>query len=281
MPTPREIINYLLPFMITAGRYSVRIQRNIGTHPAKEGGTIFHHALSDADLTIQSFLEVVLLAQFPEVSFFSEEAEQSLNIKYFAHESDLEVLLDPIDGTRSYIDNRDHFQIIVTIHNQTEIVGVLCYMPRRDRCYIAVKGEGAFVLSTDEMSTGASGTRVSVLPNDGPVLLFNSPELEAIISPHFTVRDLASCYRNGSSEHDSTDLLDSQASAVVLSSCQAIDGGALAFVASEAGAVVTDFTGGPMGNFRTSAKRVLSNIIVATDAELNRKLRGVLGGDRA
>ena len=56
MPTPREIINYLLPFMITAGRYSVRIQRNIGTHPAKEGGTIFHHALSDADLTIQSFL---------------------------------------------------------------------------------------------------------------------------------------------------------------------------------------------------------------------------------
>jgi myo-inositol-1(or 4)-monophosphatase len=276
MPTPREIINHLLPFMVAAGRYSVQIQGNIGTHPAKEGNTIFHHALSDADLTIQSFLEVVLLSRFPDVSFFSEEGEHSLNAKYFPEESELEVLLDPIDGTRSYIDNREHFQIIVTIHNRSEIVGVLCYMPRRDRCYVAVKGEGALVLSTREMALGVPGTKVSVVPNNGPILLFNSPELEALLTPHFVVRDLASCYQNGSSEHDSTDLLDSKASAVVLSNCQAIDGGALAFVASEAGATVAHFSGEPMGNFRTSEKRVLSNVIVTVDPELNRKLREIL-----
>jgi myo-inositol-1(or 4)-monophosphatase len=276
MSTPREIINHLQPFMIAAGRYSVQIQENIGTHPAKEGNTIFHHALSDADLTIQSFFEVIMLSRFPEVSFFSEEGEHSLNVKYFAHNSELEVLLDPIDGTRSYIDHREHFQIIVTIHNRHEIVGVLCYMPRRDRCYVAVKGEGARVLSTSEMAQGAPGTKVSVTPNNGPILLFNSPELEALLSAHFVVRDLATCYQNGSSEHDSTDLLDGKASAVVLRSCQAIDGGALAFVASEAGASVSHFSGEPMGNFRTSPKRVLSDVIVATDPELNRKLRQVL-----
>jgi fructose-1,6-bisphosphatase/inositol monophosphatase family enzyme len=265
--------------MIPAGRYSVQIQGNIGTHPAKEGSTIFHHALSDADLTIQSFLEVVLLAKFPKVSFFSEEGEHSLNAKYFAEDSELEILLDPVDGTRSYIDNRDHFQIIVTIHDRTEIVGVLCYMPRRDRCYVAVKGEGAFVLSTAEMESGAPGTKVSVTPNDGPILLFNSPELEAILSSRFVVKDLALCYQNGSSKHDSTDLLDNKASAIVLPSCQAIDGGALAFVAQEAGAVVCDFSGQPMGNFRASPKRVLHNIIVTADPELNRELSRVLSGD--
>jgi fructose-1,6-bisphosphatase/inositol monophosphatase family enzyme len=210
------------------------------------------------------------------VSFFSEEGEHSLNAKYFPHDSELEILLDPIDGTRSYIDNRDHFQIIVTIHDRTEIVGVLCYMPRRDRCYVAVKGEGAFVLSTREMAQGAPGTKVVVKPNDGPILLFNSPAVEAMLTPHFVVRDLAFCYRDGSSEHDSTDLLDSKASAIVLSSCQAIDGGALAFVAAEAGAVVSHFSGEPMGSFRASPKRVLSNVIVAADLELSRKLRGVL-----
>ncbi len=280
MSTPKEIINHLLPFMIAAGRYSVQIQKDIGTHPDKEGSTIFHHALSDADLTIQSFLEVVLLARFPGVSFFSEEGEHSLNAKYFAHESEFEVLLDPIDGTRSYIDNRDHFQIIVTIHDRSEIVGVVCYMPRRDRCYVAVKGEGAFLLSTEEMTRGARGTRVSITPNNGPILMFNSPELEATLSPHFSVRDLASCYRDGQSEHDSTDLLDSKASAVVLSKCQAIDGGALAFVASEAGASVSHFSGEPMGSFRVSPKRVLPDVIVAADAELNLKLRAVLTADQ-
>ena len=40
MPTPREIINHLLPFMIPAGLYSLQIQRDIEAHPAKEGSTI-------------------------------------------------------------------------------------------------------------------------------------------------------------------------------------------------------------------------------------------------
>jgi fructose-1,6-bisphosphatase/inositol monophosphatase family enzyme len=276
MPTPREIINHLLPFMIPAGLYSLQIQRDIEAHPAKEGSTIFHHALSDADLTIQSFIEVVLLSKFPEISFFSEEGEQSLNVKYFSPESDLEVLLDPVDGTRSYIDNRDHFQIIVTIHDRFEIVGVLCYMPRRDRCYIGVKGEGAFVLSTQDMKSGGSGSQVLVQPNDGPVLLFNSPDLEKLLSSEFVVRDLVSCYKDGVSEHDSTDLLDNRACAIVHRTCQAIDGGALAFLAAEAGAVVSHFSGEPMGNFRTSPKRVLQNVIVSADPSIHAKLKRVL-----
>jgi fructose-1,6-bisphosphatase/inositol monophosphatase family enzyme len=277
MPTPNEIIAHLLPFVFTAGQYSLAIQKTIGTHPAKDGTTIFHHALSDADLTIQSYLEVALLAKYPEISFFSEEQDQSLNVKYFAEDAEIEVLLDPIDGTRSYIDNRDHFQIIVTIHDRSQIVGVLCSMPRRNRCYTAIKGEGAYCMTAEDYRAGNRGQRVQVQANQGPILLFNSPDIEQRLSSSFVVRDLAFTYNGGATPYDSTDLIDSRASGVVLSNCQAIDGGALAFIASEAGAVVSDFAGNPMGNFRAAKKRVLPNILVAADSNTHVRLLKLLG----
>ena len=177
MYTPREIISYLLPYVATAGAYSAEIQKAIRAHEAKAGETAFHHALSDADLTVQSYLEVVLLARFPHLNYFSEEQEQSLNAKYFSGTDPLEVLIDPIDGTRSYIDKNDHYQIIVTIHDQQEIVGAICYLPRRNICYVASKGDGAFSLTHEEAISSQPGKRIDVIKNSGPVLLFHAPEL--------------------------------------------------------------------------------------------------------
>lgn len=269
MTTPRDIISYLLPFVATAGAYSVQVQREVGTHGAKDGATKFHHALSDADLTIQGYLEVVLLAQFPHLSFFSEEQEQSLNRKYFAEDYELEVLLDPIDGTRAYIDNREFYQIIVTIHDRKGIVGSLCHMPRRDRCYIATRGGGAFVLSHAEVQARGQGRRLTLPQPRGPVLVFNAPDLVEKLSPHMTVKDLAVSYEAAGERHYSTDLLEGLAVATLQRPVQAIDGASIGLIAAEAGAIVTDFAGKPLGSFRGSEKRVLPNILVAADRHVH------------
>lgn len=277
-PTPSEIIRHLLPHLATAGTYSSYIQSRVGQHAAKDGATSFHQALSDADLTIQSYLEVVMLARFPELSFFSEEHEQSLNVKYFRQDAPLEVLLDPIDGTRCYLDNRQHYQIIVAIHDQAELVGALLFQPRLDRCYIAVKGEGAYVLTHSEASLGARGTRLSLSATTGPVLMFNQPEMYAKLAPLFDARDIIVEYAKNPGRYNSTDILEGTALACMHAPCQGIDGGAIAFIAHEAGATVTDFSGNAMGNFRASPKRIVPNILVSACPRIHEQILRALQG---
>jgi fructose-1,6-bisphosphatase/inositol monophosphatase family enzyme len=232
---PRDVIEYLLPHVVTAGAYSSEIQSRVATQEAKGGATIFHHALSDADLSIQSFLEVVLLAGFPNLSYFSEEQEQSLNKKYFIGSSHLEVLIDPIDGTRPYIDNSEFYQIIITIHDEHEIVGSICYMPRRDTCFVATKGGGAYRLTREDMMTGRSGTQWNVTNGKGPILLFNAPDLVQRLSATMVAKDIATAYLSEPGLYHSTDILEGRSSGVVHRSCQAIDGGSIAFIAAEGG----------------------------------------------
>lgn len=269
---PQEIIDYLLPYLVTAGAYSAQIQSKVAIHDAKDGDTIFHHALSDADLSIQAFLEVVLLARFPDLCYFSEEQEKSLNKSYFTGRSCLEILLDPVDGTRPYIDGKEYFQIIVTLHDEREIVGAICYMPRRDRCYVASKGKGARVLSHEDIMRHRPGEVWRVQGGEGPVEIFNAPELFTRLSPHMLTKDLAVSYVEEPGLYYATDILEGKASAVVHRTCQAIDGGSLAFIAAEGGAIVTDFTGGGVPSFRSVESRVLEGVIVAADAEIHKRI---------
>lgn len=280
MPKAEQIIEYLMPFIVSAGEYSVAVQDRIDVHRAKGGPTPFHHALSDADLTIQAFLEVSLLARFPQVSFFSEEQSQSLNSKYFPASSELEVLLDPIDGTRAYIAQRPQYQIIVTIHDRHRIVGALCYMPRLDRCYVATQGGGAFVKTHDECRRGAPGNRLDVTKSTGPVLVFNRPDLVQRLSGALEVRDLAAEFdaHDSRGAFHSTDLLACRASCVINAPAQAIDGGALAFIASEAGAVVSDETGAELRSFRHSPERTLPCVVASAHASVHDRVLGLLAG---
>jgi len=276
MTTPQEIISYLLPFVATAGSYSAQIQREVGMHDAKPGETIFHSALSDADVTIQAYIEVALLAKFPHVSFFSEEQEQSLNRKYFAADYELEVLLDPIDGTRSYVDSREQYQVIVTIHDRTQIVGAICHMPRRGHCYTAVRGGGAFILTEEEVRRAAQGERHSVAGALGPVLVFNRPDLVEKLSPHVEVVDLLTSYLRTPGKHNMTDLMEGRAAATLHAPCQGIDGGAIALIAAEAGATVSDFHGRPLGNFRECSKRTVPNALVSSSREMHERILSAL-----
>ncbi len=269
---PQEIVDYLLPFVVTAGAYSAEIQGRVGVHDAKDGDTIFHHALSDADLSIQAFLEVALLARFPELCYFSEEQESSLNKKYFTARSSLEVLLDPVDGTRCYIDGQVYYQVIVTLHDEQEIVGSICYMPRRDICFVATKGNGAFRLSRDDIANRRTGVRWRISHSDGPVELFNSPELVAQLSLHLPTKDLAVAYIEEPGRFYSTDILEGKARAVVHRTCQAIDGGSLAFIAAEGGAIVSDFAGNAIKSFRSVPSRVLNGVIVAVSPEVHARI---------
>lgn len=272
----REIISYLLPHVVTAGTYSAQIQKRVATHDAKDGDTPFHHALSDADLTIQAYLEVVLLARFPELNYYSEEQAQSLNRKYFLGGSALEVLVDPVDGTRPYIDGREYYQVIVTIHDAREITGAIAYLPRRSFAFVASKGDGAYKVTTQQILDGERGSKMDVTRAEGPLQTFNAKELVARLRPSFDIIDHVDAYMESPGKYYSTDLLEGKASGVVHRTCQAIDGGALGFIATEAGGVMTDFHGKPLRSFREFENRTIPEVVVAANREVHQAILAAL-----
>jgi fructose-1,6-bisphosphatase/inositol monophosphatase family enzyme len=275
----QDVIEYLLPFLDTAGRYAKQIQKRVGVQEDKSGATTFHQALSDADLTVQSFLEVVLLAKFPDISFFSEEQAKSLNLKYFTSDYELEVLLDPIDGTRCYIDNREHFQIIVSFHDDKELVGTILHMPRLGYTYTAVRNQGVKRYRNEELTTGGKGSQFilpPILEPEAPVLMFNSPKILTLLTPHINAKDIVVEYEANPERYNSTDILEGKSKANLHSPCQAIDGAAIALIVKEAGGVVSDFDGNPPASYRTCLARTIPNLLVAVNEAVHKELLSLL-----
>jgi fructose-1,6-bisphosphatase/inositol monophosphatase family enzyme len=151
-------------------------------------------------------------------------------------------------------------------------------MPRRNRCYVATKGEGAYLLSREDIAAGRSGVRCDVTRGDGPALLFNSPDLVEKLSRSMVAKDIATAYLDEPGKYYSTDLLEGRACAMVFRSCQAIDCASLAFIAAESGAIVSHFSGEEVGSYRKAPSRVLPDVVVAVNREAHQKVLRALQG---
>lgn len=106
--------------------------------------------LTKADLEVDAFIGRVLSETFPEIPVVTEERASSHDLDvtrgYF-------FLVDPIDGTKEFINKRDEFTVnIALLHNKTPIAGVVC-APALNRSFTGVVGIGAHETN---LETGAS-----------------------------------------------------------------------------------------------------------------------------
>jgi hypothetical protein len=72
---PAEIIamvEHYLPVLVTAGDYALNIQSRIGGPEQKSGDNAWAQALTDADLTVQTYVEVATLSRYADIGFFGE-----------------------------------------------------------------------------------------------------------------------------------------------------------------------------------------------------------------
>jgi myo-inositol-1(or 4)-monophosphatase len=122
-----------------------------------------------ADLEADSILHEILLGAFPEYGWLSEETADRPD-----RLSKQRVwIVDPIDGTRSFVAGRPEFSISIGLAEQSHaVLGVVCN-PATDESFHAVLGGGAF---RDD------GTRLHVNRTksaNGAVLIASRSELKA------------------------------------------------------------------------------------------------------
>lgn len=276
-PTPRQILETLLPPLRLAAAYSKHIQPVIAARPDKTNQqNHFGAALSDADLSIQTLVEVALLATYPQIRFFGEEHEKTANTKYFraidlGPDGDYLVTLDPIDGTRFYLDGHDNYQIIVGVLNHDEYEAVLAISPAQDCYYYALRGVGTFWGS---LNSSLDQCQQLQIENPKPLVYLGWGLSDRIpdLGPAYQINDLKTAYSADTFAPNINAILKGELAGAILESGKFIDGAAIAFLAQETGCIVTTFTGDPLPPLHTSQNYQRPGLIVATSAIVHQDL---------
>lgn len=276
-PTPRQILETLFPYLRVAAAYARQIQSRIANLPDKGGkDNFFAAALSDADLSIQTMLEVALLGTFPNTRFYGEEYEQSYNTKYFRAidlgvKDDYLVTLDPIDGTQFYLDGHANYQIILSVLNWDEFEAVISIFPALQTYCYAVRGEGAWQGNLDEELEHCRPLKIGEV-NSKILLGWGMESLAAKLNDRYQVIDIANAYSKATQIPNSGSIIRGELAGVVSKGAQFIDGAALAFIAQEAGWIVTTHAGDPPPPLHTCQNYWRPGLIVAASASIHQDL---------
>jgi len=101
----------------------------------------YHNPVTTADHAADTYLKETLTKEYPEYGWLSEETLDSAERldKYRTW------VVDPLDGTKEFIEGVDHFVVSVgLVENGEPIVGVL-YNPASKEIFTASKGMGAYL----------------------------------------------------------------------------------------------------------------------------------------
>lgn len=143
---PRRIYELVLPRMIEVAEYQkemcgkvVNIGKEVEASIASPAGT----ALTYMDTFTQDYLMLPIFAEFPDLVPLVEE-DTGLKRKYINNHSEDVLLLDPIDGTKCYVEGTPDYSIMMGMMTRGEMVAAVTMYPETKEVYAAVKGQGAW-----------------------------------------------------------------------------------------------------------------------------------------
>jgi myo-inositol-1(or 4)-monophosphatase len=95
--------------------------------------------VTEADLAVNEMLHDVLTSARPDHGWLSEETKDT-NARLKKLRT---IIVDPIDGTRSFIAGEKNWSHSIAIAEGGEIIAAVVYLPLRDRMFTAQKSNGA------------------------------------------------------------------------------------------------------------------------------------------
>lgn len=131
----------LVEVLKKAGNAIILCKKNGLEIGLKSNGT----KLTNADLVSNEIIVEYLLSEYPSFGVISEE---SADLESISLDTEYIWLLDPLDGTSSFINGKNDYTInIALLHNKDVIYSVI-YAPELNELYYAEKGKGSYKLNT-------------------------------------------------------------------------------------------------------------------------------------
>ncbi|MBM4197590.1 MAG: hypothetical protein FJ197_10940 [Gammaproteobacteria bacterium] len=272
-----ELVGYLLGLLVTAGDYALAIQPQISPDArAKPGHNAWASALTDADLSVQGWFEVALLARYPTLRFFGEEHAQSLNQRYFPRTAPLSVHLDPINATFLYRSRRANWDIIASVAEQGRLIAAVSYMPAHGRFFLATRDRGALTGNRGQPQLSAMSS-LATRPGSGNCLSYQTPDLNASLAGHFACYDIVEDDDPARGLDNLNEFYSGKLDAFACRRGEHLDWGAAAYIAVAAGGVASDLDGRPLDLFERFDPEAQVDMIVASDAQTHARLMRALG----
>src|SRR5207248_5430586 len=91
-----------------------------------------------ADRNAEELLRNSLLSRFPTDGFLGEESGDTPGSSGFRW------IIDPIDGTRSFVRDIPIWAVLVGLEYRGELIAGVCRLPAMKPSYRALRGDGAF-----------------------------------------------------------------------------------------------------------------------------------------
>lgn len=124
--------------------------------------------MTAADLEVDEMLRETLTAARPGYGWLSEETPDGPDRLSAAHL----FIVDPIDGTRAFIDGSRDFAHSLAVAHMGRVVAAVVYLPMKDRLFAAALGAGATLngraLAATLTETEEAATVLTARPNMAP-----------------------------------------------------------------------------------------------------------------
>ncbi|MEZ5472318.1 MAG: inositol monophosphatase family protein [Marinicella sp.] len=195
-----------------------------------------------ADKRVEQLIRAEITAHFPDHGIFGEEYGRSDN-----EDSDFLWLIDPIDGTKSFVRQYPFFSTQIALMYQGELVMGVSNAPIFGEMAWAVKGKGAF-LNGISIAVAAKYVAHSSCISTGNIQSLvnnNWQSLGHLLKKFSKIRGYGDFYHYHLLASGKIDL-------VVESDVNILDIAALTVIVREAGGVITDIQGKPVGLKTTS-----------------------------
>ncbi|MCB1397763.1 MAG: 3'(2'),5'-bisphosphate nucleotidase CysQ [Rhodobacter sp.] len=265
MPAPDSDLALLLDAARGAGAIAARHFRNGAKVWDKGGG---QGPVTEADLAVNDYLHATLIGARPDYGWLSEESDPLDN----THRIDAETtfVIDPLDGTRAFIDGQPGFAHALAVVRQGQPVAGVVHLPMLDLTYAASLGGGATLNGVPIRASGRAEA-------EGASVLAARPALDPVHWPgglpalkrHFRPSLAWRLALVGEGRFDAM---------LTIRDAWDWDIAGAALIATEAGATVTDRGGQPLRFNRAEAR---SPGVVAAPAALHRVLIGALTAPRS
>lgn len=133
-------LDALIPIVRAAGEKALSVYQSDFTVNAKAD----HSPVTQADLLVDAMIAPELARLFPDIHVVSEEKAASHRLASIR--DNLFFLVDPIDGTKEFVNKTGEFTINIALIKQSAPIAGIVYAPLLGRFFIADVKTGAFEL---------------------------------------------------------------------------------------------------------------------------------------
>lgn len=224
-----------LPLLIDAARMAGRVATSFaGPSAARWDKPGDAGPVTEADIAVNDLLISNLRSARPDYGWLSEETEDSSD----RLSQDTVFIIDPIDGTRSFVEGSRTWAISIAVARQGQITAAAIFLPLRDKMYAAGIGTGTTL-------NGKSVSVAPVMPENTAKVLAARPNLDAQNWPG-GIPTLDRHYRPSLAYRLSLVGEGRFDGMITLRASWEWDIAAGALIVSEAGGHITDRTGAPL-----------------------------------